>query len=51
MIGPTVAAKTEIARRLARLAKAPFVKWNHQVHRSSYLAAGGLLINDWLMWR
>ena len=34
MMGPTGVGKTEIARRLARLANAPFIKVGHQVHRS-----------------
>ena len=33
MIGPTGVGKTEIARRLAKLANAPFIKVGHQVHR------------------
>ena len=35
MIGPTGVGKTEIARRLAKLVGAPFIKdRSHQIHRS-----------------
>ena len=45
LVGPTGVGKTEIARRLARLAGAPFVTCGHSLRTYDWVASLGLVDN------
>ena len=46
MIGPTGVGKTDIARRLAKLANAPSSRWKRPVHRGGLWAGSDSIIRD-----